>query len=120
MPTRLTDAKLRSWIDKRPAERLAVPDGTVPGLTLRVGPQTMTWTLALRVKGEGGVSARGAQLKGRKQRITLGEYPAVTLEAARATANRCLDGQRKAPVRSRPSSPLRQPAASRSQDLVQH
>jgi integrase len=95
MSTRLTDAKLRSWIDKRPAERLAVPDGTVPGLTLRVGPQTMTWTLALRAKGEGGVSARGAQLKGRKQRITLGEYPAVTLEAARATANRCLDEAKK-------------------------
>lgn len=37
--------------------------------------------------GEGGASARGAPVKGKTHRITLGEYPAVTLETARGTAN---------------------------------
>jgi integrase len=44
-----------------------------------------------RVKGEGGVTPRGHQQAGRVHRLTLGEYPAVTLERARSLANTYLD-----------------------------
>jgi hypothetical protein len=55
----------------------------------------MTWSLQLRVKGEGGVSARGRQINGKLYRVTLGEYPGLTLEAARASANTYLDQARR-------------------------
>jgi integrase len=89
--TKLTDAQLRAWLKNRPGQRIAVPDRSVSGLTLRLGPSAMAWTLRLRVKGEGGVSARGHQRNGKLYRVTLGEYPAVSLEAARSTANTYLD-----------------------------
>jgi integrase len=95
MITKLTDVKLRGWITKRPAIRLPVPDGTVAGLSIRVGPQAMTWTMKLRVTGEGGVTRRGHPRKGKTHRITLGEYPAVTLQQARGTANAYLDQAKK-------------------------
>lgn len=95
MTTKLTDVQLRAWLKKRPSKRRPAPDGTVPGLSIRVGPQAMTWTLKLRVKGEGGVSARGFKIKGKMHRITLGEYPDVTLEAARGTANIYVDQAKK-------------------------
>jgi integrase len=66
-------------------------DGTVPGLTVRLGPNSATWSLQLRVTGEGGVTNRGHRKTGRKYRITLGEYPTVTIEAARGLANTYLD-----------------------------
>ena len=55
----------------------------------------MTWSLKLRVSGEAGVSNRGRQKKGKTHRLTLGEYPAVTLEAARSTANTYWDQAKK-------------------------
>ena len=88
---KLSDAQLRAWMKKRPTRPVDVPDGAVSGLCLRLGPYTMTWSLRLRVKGEGGVSRRGRQRNGKSHRVTLGEYPAVTLEAARSTANAYLD-----------------------------
>ena len=88
---KLSDSQLRAWMKKRPAQALDVPDGAVSGLCLRLGPFTMTWSLRLRVKGEGGVSKRGRKRNGKSHRVTLGEYPAVTLEAARSTANAYLD-----------------------------
>jgi integrase len=88
---RLTDAQLRAWVEQRPAQRITVKDGAIPGLTLRLGPSAMTWTLRLRVKGEGGVSTRGQQRNGKLHRVSLGEYPALTLGAARATASMYLD-----------------------------
>lgn len=91
MSTRLTDVKLRAWLKRRPPKRFASPDGAVPGLSLRVGPGALAWSLKLRVKGEGGVTARGHQRAGKVHRLTLGEYPAVTLEAARSLANTYLD-----------------------------
>jgi integrase len=91
MATKLTDVKLRAWLKNRPVDRLEEPDSAAPGLFVRVGPEAMTWTLLLRVKGEGGVSKRGFKLKGKVHRLTLGEYPAVTLEEARGTANNYLD-----------------------------
>jgi integrase len=58
---------------------------------MRIGPFTMTWSLKFRVSGEGGISKRGRKKKGKTHRVTLGEYPAVTLEAARSTANDYID-----------------------------
>jgi hypothetical protein len=63
-------------------------NGAVPGLAVRVGRgPAVTWSLVLRVRGEGGVSRRGFEKKGRRYRLTLGSYPALRLEAARARAN---------------------------------
>lgn len=58
--------------------------------------------MVIRVAGEGGVSKRGFQKKGRRYRITLGEYPTLSLEAARAAANVYLDQAKKgdSPVKS--------------------
>lgn len=84
----LTDAKLKSLYAAPPAERLELNDGTISGLLLRVGPRGRpTWTLRYTVKGRGGVTERGKRLAGRKfYRITLGEYPALSLLKARAQA----------------------------------
>lgn len=66
----------------------------MPGLTLRLGPHHATWSLVVRVSGEGGVSRRGHPRKGKRVRVTLGEYP-TTLEAVRGLANTYLDQAKK-------------------------
>jgi hypothetical protein len=75
---KLTDAQLRAWLNHLPADRRNVKDGAIAGLALRLGPSMMTFTLLLRVKGEGGVSERGPKKSGKLQRVTLGEYPGIT------------------------------------------
>ena len=84
----LTDVKLRALLAQPPETRLDIPDGSIPGLTLRMGPRGQpVWTLRFTVKGAGGVSERGHKLAGRKfYRLTLGTYPLVSLREARATA----------------------------------
>ena len=93
--SKLTDAQLRGWVRNRPPSRVTVKDGAVAGLSLRLGPSVMTWTLRLRVKGEGGVSDRGQKKNGKLQRVTLGEYPEITLDAARGLASTYLDQARR-------------------------
>jgi integrase len=93
--SKLTDMKLRAWLKRRPPASVSAPDGTVPGLSLRAGRFTMTWSLKLRVTGEGGVSQRGHQKKGKTYRITLGEYPDITLDAARGIASTYWDQAKK-------------------------
>lgn len=88
---RLTDVALRAALAKAQTRRVELPDGTVPGLTIRIGPGAATWSLQLRVTGAGGVSARGHRKTGRRLRISVGEYPVVTIESARAQANVYLD-----------------------------
>lgn len=80
----LTDTKLRQL--KPTGRRFELPDRD--GLCLRVTPKgTMTFTVAYRVRGKGDATGqRVARLAGRKQRLTLGEYPAVSLAQARAKA----------------------------------
>ncbi len=93
--TRLTDAALRAALRKPPKTRKDFADGAVPGLTLRLGPEGATWSLVLRVVGEGGISKRGHNKKGRRHRLSLGEYPAMSIQAARALANTYLDQAKK-------------------------
>jgi integrase len=88
---RLTDVALRSAIKKATGERQELADGAVPNLSIRLGPGGATWTLKVRVAGEGGISKRGHQRKGRPHRLTLGEYPAVSIETARGLANTYID-----------------------------
>lgn len=85
---RLTDARLRSLLKQPPDQEKLIPDGSVPGLSVRLfAGGAANWTLLVRVVGEGGVNRYGKQLRGKKVRISLGNYPLVTLEAARAQAN---------------------------------
>ena len=85
--SRLTDIALRAALKKAPSERRELADGAVPNLSLRLGPGSATWTLKVRVAGEGGISKRGHKQKGKPHRLTLGEYPAVSIESARGLAN---------------------------------
>jgi integrase len=92
---RLTDVQIRVAHLKARAVRTDLADGAVPALTLRLGRAQATWSLVVRVTGEGGVSKRGHSKKGKRVRVTVGEYPAVSLEAARGLANTFLDQARK-------------------------
>lgn len=89
MPKGLTDITIKALVANPPAKRVELNDGTIDGLILRIGPRGKpSWTLRFRVKGAGGVSERGAKLNGRKyHRISLGNYPAVSLKDARAQAS---------------------------------
>jgi len=86
--TRLNDTAFKAELKKARETQEEIVDGAVPGLAVRVGRgPAATWSLVLRVRGEGGVSRRGFEKKGRRYRLTLGSYPALSLEAARARAN---------------------------------
>jgi hypothetical protein len=51
-------------------------DGAVPELAVRLGRgPSATWSLVLRVRGEGRMSGRGFEKKGRRYRLTLGSLP---------------------------------------------
>ena len=70
---RLTDTALKAELRKERVAQEELPDGSVPGLSVRVGGGTAaTWSLVVRVSGEGGTSRRGLKLKGRRRRLTLG------------------------------------------------
>lgn len=84
----LTDVKMRALLADPPTTRMELPDGSIPGLFLRVGPtRHPTWTFRYVVKGASGTTSRGTKLAGRKfYRLTLGIYPYVSLREARAKA----------------------------------
>jgi integrase len=85
---RLSDATLKAELKRPRTRQTEIMDGSVPGLGVRVGRgRAATWSLVLRIRGEGGVSRRGFAKKGRRYRFTLGNYPAMSLEEARARAN---------------------------------
>jgi integrase len=89
---RLTDVRLKSLLRQPRTKDEAVSDGSVPGLTIRLGLQgTGTWSLLLRVAGEGGVNEHGRALRGKKLRVTLGAYPETSLHAAHAKASNLIE-----------------------------
>lgn len=89
---RLTDLRLKALLRAQRSEEEPVPDGTVPGLLIRISPGgTASWSLLFRVSGEGGTNKHGKPLLGPKRRMALGAYPEVSLQAARAKANGVLD-----------------------------
>src|ERR1700688_1856986 len=89
---RLTDLNLRALLKRQRAGEELIPDGSVPGLSIRLFPGgAANWSFLVRVTGEGGVNKNGKRLLGKKIRISLGNYPEVTLQAARARANNMAD-----------------------------
>ncbi len=93
---RLTDAQLKVLVKRRRAAQEFIPDGSVPGLWIRLFPGgAANWTLLVRVVGEGGTNEHGKPLLGKKLRVSLGNYPVITLQAARARANHVLDQARR-------------------------
>jgi integrase len=92
---KLTATALQALIRRPPAKRVDLMDGAVSGLMLRIGPAGATWSLRVRVVGEGGTTGRGHQKKGNKARVTLGTYPTLSIEAARSLANTYLDQANK-------------------------
>lgn len=74
------------------AGRLEVADLIVPGLFLRITPRDVrSFSVAFKVRGEGGYSETGRALVGVQHRITLGRYPQVGLAAARDKARTLLE-----------------------------
>ena len=93
---KLTSTALQALLRNPPDKRRDLMDGGVPGLMLRIGAGgKATWSLRIRVVGEGGVTGRGHKKKGNKARITLGAYPLLSIEQARALANTYLDQANK-------------------------
>jgi integrase len=88
---KLTDAVIQAAVRRASAGTRDLVDAAVPGLALRIGLRVASWSLTVRVAGEGGVSARGFKKKGKRSRLSLGEYPTVSLQSARAAANAYLD-----------------------------
>ncbi len=107
---KFSDVKLRALLHKRPAVAQTLNDGHVAGLSIRIGPKSATWYLRLRVAGEGGVSPSGKQRVGKQHRVCLGDYPVVTLEAARSQANQYLDQAKRG------ESPIKALAAAATAD----
>src|ERR1043165_7265835 len=83
----LTDVALRAMMRTPPAKQPDIPDASAPGLSARITPRgRVTWSLRLRVAGEGGQSERGHRAKGTQYRRTLGSYPTGSIRQARAKA----------------------------------
>ncbi|HJW42602.1 MAG TPA: integrase arm-type DNA-binding domain-containing protein [Rhizomicrobium sp.] len=82
---------LQAYIKSPPARQTDIKDPSVPGLSARITPKGhVTWSLRLRVAGEGGQSSRGRRVKGQQYRLTLGKYPTVSIKKARAKASEYL------------------------------
>ena len=85
---RLTDTALKAELKKERAVQEELADGSVPGLSVRVGGGTAaTWSLVLRVAGEGGTSRRGLEAQGTSAPVNPGTYPEMGIAAARARAS---------------------------------
>lgn len=86
-PVLLTDLALKAWMKTPPGCQTDISDTATPGLAARITANGhVTWSLRIRVAGEGGQSARGRRAKGQQYRLSLGVYPTVTIKEARATA----------------------------------
>jgi integrase len=83
MRVRLTEKAVERITLPAGKEREEVHDEYLPGLVLRVGRNSKSWSLIYRVAGAG---ARGAL-----SRMTLGRYPVLDLKAARDKAREALE-----------------------------
>lgn len=79
-----TDLRVRALVKGQLGDHL---DGATPGLFLRVGKRGASWSLLYRVTGHGGDSPSGHKTKGPMRRLHLGDYPNVSLAAARVKAH---------------------------------
>ena len=80
----LTDVRLRALVAHPPTTRIEIPDGTVPGLIVRIGAGL---DHALRGKRRWRNDGSREKLSGRKfMRMSFGTFPAITLREARAKA----------------------------------
>ena len=78
---KLTDRRIKTLKPAEKGKRYEIGDAVVPGLAVRVTDKgTRTFVLVGRMPGKTSVA-----------RLTIGEYGAVTLEAARAKAREWLD-----------------------------
>jgi len=74
---KLTDSVVQAAVRRASVGTQDLFDAAVPGLVLRIGLRVASWSLTVRVAGEGGTSARGFKKKGKRTRLNLGEYPTV-------------------------------------------
>ncbi len=71
--------------------RREIGDAVQRGLVLRIGETGVkSWSVIYKVPGERGVSPTGRPLKGTQKRITIGQYPAIGVAAAREEAGRII------------------------------
>lgn len=71
--------------------RREIGDAVQRGLVLRIGETGVkSWSVIYKVPGERGVSPTGRPLKGTQKRITIGQYPAVGVTAAREEAGKII------------------------------
>lgn len=72
--------------------RLEIGDTIVPGLVIRVTPKgKRSFSVIYKVPGEGGLSKHGRLLTGRQHRITIGQYPMISLKRAREEAREIIE-----------------------------
>lgn len=83
MRKNLTDLFVQN-VRQRGDHRADYLDTSDPGLVLRVSPSGVkSWSYLYKVPGEGGLTRTGKPRKGRQHRMTLGNYPMVSLGEAR-------------------------------------
>lgn len=88
-----TETRLRSLLKAPPDRRVEYNDASTAGLGIRVTPSgAATFSVTYRPKTGGGPSpTTGRELKGPQRRLTLGQYPTVTLGTARQRASEIMD-----------------------------
>jgi len=113
--TLMTDLTLKGFCKRPPEKQTDVADPACPGLSARITPTgRITWSLRLRVTGEGGRSERGHRPKGQQYRLTLGAYPSIGIKQARALAS---DYVRQAEAGAHPVRALERKAKARHETL---
>ncbi len=84
--TSLTDKAIQR-LPQPKSGRVDYVDANNRGLALRVSHTgDKAWSVLYRVLGEGGVTTKGRELRGKQKRISLGTYPAISLAEAREKA----------------------------------
>lgn len=85
-PYTMTEKRLAA-LRAEPGRRYEDQDSVVPQLRLRVSPTSKSWSVIYRVAGAG----EDGRTKGPMRRMTLGDYPRVTIARARELAREALE-----------------------------